>query len=1491
MWVNNLQTFLATNKDNATLSTKKYVGKGETILFASNGFFIDLHSETERRFPPPVKDSDILGGDLGSFRSALTHIVKQLNSLELTVIFALDAPRGVRSDPTARDTVWCHREKQRHVVDHGLLEYCSGKSPSRPVTPWSDTASQEVLRPLPTMLLTQAHMTLVSLGVGVQVIEVDDEVDFHIGSLVSKYNVHYVVANDTDFVVTEGVPAVLTSIDFPWDSLLGGWNGIKPSETKLSFRVFRMKGLLHYIGHIKPRTWTSVMLWRAVSLCGNNFTSSVVHPHYRSLQETLDYVVGARDLPPEVLKVFDDQAPISVTHSIRRYEHGSSRKTHSALAGEDRDRFRSFKNNGVPLRYIFAVRDGVFVNEFPTAAAQRLMLAAAAVLRLNEEKLTLWSNPCSGFSRIRRLEVQRLQSQFTTHEFDLLREPRVMEPTSPEEAMQHACDVVKRVFGIELSHDRELSLDDSCVLPPAVLLLLWMIKADLSDDTFRSAVAMTVLVFLTRPTTSGDSTSETAATKARNLASNNERRPCPPEMLVSKIFASAYAELSGFLTLFALESVLPLPEPADLFSGLLLASPSARDNLAHNTDAFDVTMSATLRVISSWPEMDSTPCCQPEQVALRVKAAAEQGYCCENPLVAEYKRFTCALRAALNKSMHLIGMKRPKLKEAFEVIVKSLVIDRARFQNGEMLWKLCEWSDIRQTIMELFRLAFTLRGDGGDSFHDMWRNLSFMRDGLRLNPDGMHVWNQLTREMCKQIEALVKDAQARAAQALAAVTASSIVALVAGRADESLINQRCSVDPFVATVIDRTVNARFMGNDSWSLQHTCDIVESFAKLVDKYKLTFAAQSLAKTLHGYLEAFLFSPLVEYTPKTNRNAHHNEITRRMRDNRTEFQNNVNVMERTFEVALLVQRVVLDIGNWQCLSDSVSLITRILLEFPPEGKHAHFPVVATVYKRLADVFLQCKNHTFHAYCLSKAAAAEQKIVVATNKTMRSAGIKTKAIARVVASAASTATAAVLAVLAAPSIGERRNQFGEQDADFRRLSDLAMMFKLGVVPSHATLCGALRSSGCLVTAVPAAEKLFALLTAPVIDADTCANTALYLSELAMSMPSFEKTYGPKIRSLSLKRYFLLVAESKNSISLRADKLNIGDHRTSVEANRELLLRVLLDELHIPVLVDQGTAAVTFPSVSLARMHITFAKLAEAAAPPRTVAQPKRQPLIVDLQTLELESNRMIAFHSLVKDRVKATVELKDKRFMQIYAQKEARKQAVIDAEANHQRKIQEENDKRMAREYQLAELKERRKLLIRRVQEKHKGLKVNPAIVDLNQQSFIDNLTAALTEFQRRLETAKRSDVRKMDHFERACREKDIPKRKEITASMVGDLEIERQTRWANNLKQHRKEFEERAATRTRLQKFLRHAAQYEAQLSERATKVTKRDEQEDLLKAEKARLAQASGQTQTVPAPAPAPTAAAPAASNPSADAASLPAPVAGAKWAPRQKKPDA
>jgi hypothetical protein len=51
-----------------------------------------------------------------------------------------------------------------------------------------------------------------------------------------------------------------------------------------------------------------------------------------------------------------------------------------------------------------------------------------------------------------------------------------------------------------------------------------------------------------------------------------------------------------------------------------------------------------------------------------------------------------------------------------------------------------------------------------------------------------------------------------------------------------------------------------------------------------------------------------------------------------------------------------------------------------------------------------------------------------------------------------------------------------------------------------------------------------------------------------------------------------------------------------------------------------------------------------------------------------------------------------------------------------------------------------------------------------------------------------------------------------------MVGDLEAQRETAVENCPNQHRMEFNENAATPTRLQKFLHHAAKYEAKLSER-------------------------------------------------------------------------
>ncbi|CUG58676.1 Hypothetical protein, putative [Bodo saltans] len=127
---------------------------------------MELHNEAMRRagaLPGNVlyPDSDILGGDLQPFRSALTHVAKLLKTAyNVRLVIAMDAPQGLVPNP-AREAKWQERADERVRRDAELNSYCT-----------DPTDSRDGNRERPPMITTQTIATLESLGV--QIIQLDD---------------------------------------------------------------------------------------------------------------------------------------------------------------------------------------------------------------------------------------------------------------------------------------------------------------------------------------------------------------------------------------------------------------------------------------------------------------------------------------------------------------------------------------------------------------------------------------------------------------------------------------------------------------------------------------------------------------------------------------------------------------------------------------------------------------------------------------------------------------------------------------------------------------------------------------------------------------------------------------------------------------------------------------------------------------------------------------------------------------------------------------------------------------------------------------------------------------------------------------------------------------------------------------------------------------------------------------------------------------------
>jgi hypothetical protein len=566
-----------------SLSEVREVKRGSNVLFDSNAFFMELNTEVERRIlaSPQVQISlnvynvaDIMGGDLQPFRSALIHLVSRLISVfGVTPIFAVDGPQGVLQGDTAREAKWAARETQRKS-EQAALENGAARPPQ-----------QQRERQL--MFSLQAYATLASLGVAV--VQLDDEVDRYIGALFHRHNISVAVTNDTDFVVIPDIPTVLLQHQFPWGALLDGWSppfldeatstalpGAPGRPKTLTLRVFTMEALME---RVSLRTHEE--MWMAASLCGNDLTCEAVirysrkgTPFNETIEQTADRVRGV-DLRRFSAAMFDlnPSATSLLQQSVKWYEDAGECEWRTSLTGESAEAFQSLVvSQKWSTRYFILWRDQKFVEDVSTKAIRTLMFAAGCILCPGAATLTFWTSPCRSLATIKRAKNSIAPDVC-----------RLVQAAAQGQTREEKWNAIAAVCGLP---DAILSENDARRMPPAVWLLLWIVK-DGADPTmlprvYQSVVEMMVLLYMSRapqPPVSGIICRLIASLTQRHQA----QRPSVASIRVAQLFAAAYVEVSGLLTLFSIADALP--QPADLFSGsllhMLLTSPhSAMDLMA-----------------------------------------------------------------------------------------------------------------------------------------------------------------------------------------------------------------------------------------------------------------------------------------------------------------------------------------------------------------------------------------------------------------------------------------------------------------------------------------------------------------------------------------------------------------------------------------------------------------------------------------------------------------------------------------------------------------------------------------------------------------------------------------------------------------------------------------------------------------------------------------------------------------------------------------------
>jgi hypothetical protein len=574
MGVRKLKSFLEDNKGSVSelISVKDSRNSApqppRVVLVDGNGFLMDLQEQALARASEAAflyADADIVGGDLQPFRSALMYVVNRLRSLHnVKLVFAYDAPQGLIANDS-REATWKERADERLAREKELELYCKG-----------DALERNKRRERPSMITGQALATLACLGV--QILELDDEVDAHIGALVQTFKPICVITNDTDLVVTSAeVPATLMQIDFPWDALFHGWdprrhNGSSAkanSPKPLTFRVFKTAKLLDHLSnylHNSPGYFTIRHLWTAASLSGNDAThASVVKRSPTGVMYTEDILSASRRVKlaeqrgPSAFGLNDAGVQL-IQESVQRYELSASTKQHFRLTGEPRDVYRAMvMTQRLPTSYFLARRDCEMTDEPTIPRLRELLCFVAHVLGCKVVSFSSHDAPdvVEDVPIVLRREVERC----------IRKRWSVDAPTDPR---PH--DVKIEALALMFAMDPAVLLaapSPQSLLPASVWLLLWVLRPACSAAAYRHVVEMMVLVRLSEAQ-GADSLPRKIIEGLAHWGGSRAQRPSLAAVQLVGQFAAARREVQNLMTLLSLGDALGLPEPADVFSGSLL---------------------------------------------------------------------------------------------------------------------------------------------------------------------------------------------------------------------------------------------------------------------------------------------------------------------------------------------------------------------------------------------------------------------------------------------------------------------------------------------------------------------------------------------------------------------------------------------------------------------------------------------------------------------------------------------------------------------------------------------------------------------------------------------------------------------------------------------------------------------------------------------------------------------------------------------------------
>ncbi|AAZ12673.1 hypothetical protein, conserved [Trypanosoma brucei brucei TREU927] len=610
-------------------------------------------------------------------------------------------------------------------------------------------------------------------------------------------------------------------------------------------------------------------------------------------------------------------------------------------------------------------------------------------------------------------------------------------------------------------------------------------------------------------------------------------------------------------------------------------------------------------------------------------------------------------------------------------------------------------------------------------------------------------------------------------------------------------------EKIVGEVAREMLTFNVIGHSGKLLPIYLETTEKLIELCRTYKFRAAIGHVADSFVRFFLRFLLYPI---RPKTNK-AYSTRAADALKIDRESFHRDVTAAQKTVSVFCQLLEALIAVSNWQGAWRTLECFTKVLAK---TKQHEDFrKSQSDAYLVMATLFWECSCYSFHAHCLLSAA------FLADDERKES-----------------LLSRAVLAALCVPNIKGRESFARGSDSFFQKNEQIAKLLDLKEAPSRNFLVQRMQQMQLLQAAPKGVVAVVELLRNEVFDGEASSRAIAQVSQVVQKDQSLEK-YQQPLRKVVMKRFLEYMATKVTRVE--ASSLRIWESEQSEGAYVNEIEPYILHESGITVEIDHKTNSITFSNATKIKVLEAFDTLAQhvqlqpAASRRKLDIKPDHLRLVHE-RTRNLYNQQQSCEEAAEQRRKDAKLREREKRSKEraerIENEKKKKEAADLAKESQGIAKYNEYVNQ------------ERRKLLLRRLREKYKGFLIKDIIAQKNSNDFVQEVTKLLADHLKITTQEKAADVTRMNHFERACRELEIPRRRTIEEEEADKHKAERAAARENFLAQHRNEFEKRQQDNQLLRKFLKEAASFQQQMPTKG-KVSKRDEQQMLLEMEKERL----------------------------------------------------